>query len=182
MKFIIGFSDLNGYAAGGRIYISLRRDKRLLHGVRGMQTPNLQRCRSSSQKIFARQIFFGSPVFILVRTAMQLCPHRHISLRYVVAANFAFHASVLTHIRKLCFVASPLPTKILRLFVGALPYPVRPCRGLLRRIGLTCFFFSSPPKFIFCREPVRSSASLALFRQCKSPVAVRGRAASYYVD
>ena len=126
--------------------------------------------------------FFGSPVFILVRTAMQLCPHSHISLRYVVAANFAFHASVLTHIRKLCFVASPLPTKILRLFVGALPYPVRPCRGLLRRIGLTCFFFSSPPKFIFCREPVRSSASLALFRQCKSPAAVRGRAASYYVD
>lgn len=82
MKFIIGFSDLNGYAAGGRIYISLRRDKRLLHGVRGMQTPNLQRCRSSSQKIFARQIFFGSPVFILVRTAIWLCPHSHISLRY----------------------------------------------------------------------------------------------------
>ena len=130
MKFIIGFSDLNGYAAGGRIYISLRRDKRLLHGVRRMQTPKLKRCRSSSQKIFARQIFFGSPVFILVRTAMRLCSHSHISLRYVVAANFAFHASVLTHIRKLCFVASPLPTKILRLFVGALPYPVRPCRGL----------------------------------------------------
>ena len=129
MKFILVFSGLNRYAAGGRIYISLRRDKRLPHGVRGMQTPNLQRCRSSSQKIFARQIFFGSPVFILVRTAMQLCPHSHISLRYVVAANFAFHASVLTHIRKLCFVASPLPTKILRLFAGALPYPVRPCRG-----------------------------------------------------
>ena len=82
MKFIMGFSGLNRYAAGGRIYISLRRDKRLPHGVRGMQTPNLQRCRSSSQKIFARQKFFGSPVFILVRTAMQLCPHSHISLRY----------------------------------------------------------------------------------------------------
>ena len=125
MKFIRGFSGLNRYAAGGRIYISLR---------------------------------------------------------YVVAANFAFHASVLTHIRKLCFVASPLPTKILRLFAGALPYPVRPCRGLLRRIGLTCLLLSSPPKFIIYGEPVRSSASLALFGQCKSPAAVRGRAASYYVD
>ena len=82
MKFIMGFFGLNGYAAGGRIYISLRRDKRLPHGVRRMQTPTLQRCRSSSQKIFAKQIFFGSSVFILVRTAVRLCSHSHISLRY----------------------------------------------------------------------------------------------------
>ena len=83
MKFIMGFFWFERlHRLWRRSHISLRRDKRLPHGVRRMQTPTLQRCRSSSQKIFAGQIFFGSPVFILVRTAMRLCPHSHISLRY----------------------------------------------------------------------------------------------------
>ena len=83
MKFIMGFLKLEWIRRlWRRSHISLRRDKRLPHGVRSMQTPTLQRCRSSSQKIFAGQIFFGSPVFILVRTAMRLCSHSHISLRY----------------------------------------------------------------------------------------------------
>ena len=82
MKFIMVFWFERLHRLWRRSHISLRRDKRLPHGVRRMQTPILQRCRSSSQKIFARQIFFGSPVFILVRTAMRLCSHSHISLRY----------------------------------------------------------------------------------------------------
>ena len=83
MKFIMGFFWFERlHRLWRRSHISLRRDKRLPHGVRRMQTPTLQRCRSSSQKIFARQIFFRSPVFILVRTAMRLCSHSHISLRY----------------------------------------------------------------------------------------------------
>ena len=83
MKFIMGFFWFERlHRLWRRSHISLRRDKRLPHGVRRMQTPTLQRCRFSSQKIFARQIFFGSPVFILVRTAMRLCSHSHISLRY----------------------------------------------------------------------------------------------------
>ena len=148
MKFIMVFWFERLHRLWRRSHISLRRDKRLPHGVRSMQTPTLQRCRSSSQKIFAGQIFFGSPVFILVRTAMRLCSHSHISLRY--------NASLL--------------------------YPVRPCRGIFVAVCLPYLLLSSPPKFIFCREPVRSSASLALFGQCKSPAAVCGRAASYYVD
>ena len=82
MKFIMVFWFERLHRLWRRSHISLRRDKRLPHGARRMQTPTLQRCRSSSQKIFARQIFFGSPVFILVRTAMRLCSHSHISLRY----------------------------------------------------------------------------------------------------